>query len=240
MGLIIRITLVLHAAMAARQIVFVRHGLSKMNVALGRQPWGSPGFIDPDIRDAPLEPSGLAGARALREPLARDAADVELVVSSPLTRALATADAAFDDALARGVPALALPLAAERCYMTSDVGTPVSRLRDGVGKRFKFRQEEFPEDNWWYGALANSPEYAPPPANDWRPPGTYCSAGEPLDAFRTRMAALTEWLEARDEAVIGVTCHWGVLAALTGTSFENNEVRRIPLSELRVRTDVEY
>ena len=102
MGLIIRITLVLHAAMAARQIVFVRHGLSKMNVALGRQPWGSPGFIDPDIRDAPLEPSGLAGARALREPLARDAADVELIVSSPLTRALATADAAFDDALARG------------------------------------------------------------------------------------------------------------------------------------------
>ena len=96
-----RITFVLQAAMAARQIVFVRHGLSKMNVALGRQPWGSPNFVDPDIRDAPLEPSGLAGARALREPLARDAADVELVVSSPLTRALATADAAFDDALTR-------------------------------------------------------------------------------------------------------------------------------------------
>ena len=31
----------LHAAMAARQIVFVRHGLSKMNVALGRQPWAA-------------------------------------------------------------------------------------------------------------------------------------------------------------------------------------------------------
>ena len=105
----------------SKSIVFVRHGLSKMSVALGRQPWGSPNFVDPDIRDAPLEPSGLAGARALREPLARDAADVELVVSSPLTRALATADAAFDDALTRGVPALALPLAAERCYMTSDV-----------------------------------------------------------------------------------------------------------------------
>ena len=65
-------------------------------------------------------------------------------------------------------------------------------------------------------------------------------SGEPLDAFRERMAALTEWLAGRDEAVIGLTCHWGVLAALTGTSFENNEVRRIPLSELRVRTDVEY
>ena len=113
-------------------------------------------------------------------------------------------------------------------------------LRDGVGKRFTFRREEFPEDNWWYGARADSPDYAPPPADDWRPPGTYCSAGEPLAAFRARMAALTEWLAERDEAVIGLTCHWGVLAALTGSSFENNEVRRIPLSELRVRTDVEY
>ena len=54
------------------------------------------------------------------------------------------------------------------------------------------------------------------------------------------MVALTAWLAARDEAVIGLTCHWGVLAALTGSSFENNEVRRIPSSELRVRTDVEY
>ena len=54
------------------------------------------------------------------------------------------------------------------------------------------------------------------------------------------MKALTEWLEARDEAVIGVTCHWGVLAALTGSSFENCEWRRMPLAELRVRTDVEY
>ena len=113
-------------------------------------------------------------------------------------------------------------------------------LRDGVGKRFTFRREEFPEDNWWYGAHADSPEYAAPPADDWRPPGTYCSAGEPLSTFRARMAALTEWLAERDEAVIGLTCHWGVLAALTGSSFENNEVRRIPLSELRVRTDVEY
>ena len=119
-------------------------------------------------------------------------------------------------------------------------GNAGTKLRDGVGKRFTFRDDEFPEDNWWYGALATSDAYAPPPADDWRPPGKYCSAGEPLDAFRARMGALTEWLEARDEAVIGVTCHWGVLAALTGTSFENCEVRRIPLSELRVRTDVEY
>ena len=235
-----RIACLAHTAMAVRQIVFVRHGLSKMNVALGKQPWGSPNFVDPDIRDAPLEASGLAGARALREPLAQGAADVELVVASPLTRALATADAAFEDALTRGVPALVLPLAAERCYMTSDVGTPVSILREGVGRRFEFRREEFPSDNWWYGALEDSDAYAPPPTKDWRPPGRYRSTGEPVAAFRARMEALIAWLEARDEACIGLTCHWGVLAALTGQSFENCETRRVPLSELRVRTDIEY
>ena len=155
-----------------------------------------PNFVDPDpIRDAPLEPSGLAGARALREPLARDAADVELIVSSPLDASARDGGvAAFDDALTRGVPALALHAGRGALLRRADVGTPVSKLRDGVGKRFTFRREEFPADNWWYGARADSDDYAPPPADDWRPPGAYCSAGEPLSTFRARMAALTEWL----------------------------------------------
>ena len=29
-----------------------------------------------------------------------------------------------------------------------------------------FRRDEFPADNWWYGARADSPEYAPPPADE--------------------------------------------------------------------------
>ena len=60
-----------------RSVVLVRHGISEMNVAMPA--WGSPGFADPEIRDAPLTAEGLAGARALREAAARDFGDVELV-----------------------------------------------------------------------------------------------------------------------------------------------------------------
>ena len=65
----------------SRSVVLVRHGLSQMNVALSKQPWGTPGFVDKNIRDAKLEPEGVRGAKALRDRLAREAADVELVVS---------------------------------------------------------------------------------------------------------------------------------------------------------------
>ena len=54
------------------------------------------------------------------------------------------------------------------------------------------------------------------------------------------MAALVDWLNARDEATIGLTCHWAVLMALTGRSFENCQALRLPLEELYVRTDREY
>ena len=103
-------------------------------------------------------------------------------MSSPLTRALQTADAAWDVALESGVPALALPLAAERCYMSSDIGTRASLLAEGAGKRFDFRDAEFPSDCWWYGALDGDDAYAPIPADDWRPAGSYVSPGEPLEA----------------------------------------------------------
>ena len=107
-------------ATGLRSVVLVRHGISEMNVALARRPWGSPGFADPDIRDAPLTPEGLAGAERLRGTIG-DVGAVDLVVSSPLTRALQTSAAVFRDA---GVPAVATPLAAERCYLSSDVGAP--------------------------------------------------------------------------------------------------------------------
>ena len=45
----------------------------------------------------------------------------ELLVSSPLSRALHTADLAFQDA---DVPRLVLPLARERLWLSSDVGQP--------------------------------------------------------------------------------------------------------------------
>lgn len=198
-----------------KSVLLVRHGVSEMNVALARRPWGSPGFSDPDIVDAPLTADGVAGAAALRGTLG----DVDLVVASPLTRALQTATAAFDVA---ETPAVALPLAAERCYLSSDVGTPRSELA-ARWPRFDFADDR---ERWWYDEPRDD-------ATDWRPPGAYAYAGEPDAAFRARMRRLVAWLDARDEAAIAVVAHWGVFDALTGTSFANCEARRVPLATLR-------
>ena len=153
---------------------------------------------------------------------------------------LETADAVWDVALRRRVPAVALALAAERNYLSSDIGTPKTVLeRSAVGRRFNF--DYLPRESWWWvpdGHVGSG--YAPPPADDWRPEGAYCSAGEPEADFKRRMERLLQWLQARDEQTIALVCHWGVIMALTGESFKNCEVRRVPVEDLGLRDDVAY
>ncbi|KAJ8605812.1 hypothetical protein CTAYLR_000559 [Chrysophaeum taylorii] len=182
-----------------------------MNVALARQPWGSPGFKDPEIRDSGLTACGVAAAQRIEAP------PVDLVVASPLTRALQTAAAAYPQG------GIALPLAAERVYLSSDLGTPRSELQQ------KWPQFDFVGDeNWWYEA--DGPE--------WRPPGTYVCPGEPKDAFVDRMDRLLTWLRARPEKKIALVSHWGVIASLTGRDFDNCELQTLRLDALRVRNPI--
>lgn len=227
-------------AEGGKTVVLVRHGISKMNVALSKRPWGSPSFVDPNIRDAPLTPEGLAGAEALRALVVREYSHVELVVSSPLGRALQTASAAFDAPLAM-TPALALPLAAERLYLSSDVGSSRADLRATPhGRRFDMEHADFASEDWWWtppGAVLDAATgYAPPPPrNDWRPAGTYICAAEPQAAFEQRMTRLARWIHDRPESTLALVCHWGVISALTGRDFENCQLEEIPVSEIRLR-----
>jgi broad specificity phosphatase PhoE len=99
---------------SAEHVVWIRHGCTEMNEALERQPWGSPGFVDPGLYDTRLSPRGIAQASALAARLAHSSEldDVEVVLSSCLTRALETATLALD-ALLPAVPRVALPAARE-------------------------------------------------------------------------------------------------------------------------------
>ena len=207
-----------------RSVLLVRHGVSEINVALAKQPWGSPNFVDPDIRDAPLTAEGAAGAARLRAVLARDFAPPQLVVASPLTRALETASRAFDLERRGAPPAIALPLASERVYLTSDCGAPRAALV-GAWPAFSFVDAR---ETWWYDAPA-----VPRGDADWRPPGAYPRGGEPERAFAARMASLVAWLEGRPEGRVALVCHWGVIDALIGEDLGNCEAREVPLGALR-------
>ena len=57
--------------------------------------WGADGFVDPGLWDSRLTPQGEAQARALNAQLRGWWPEIDLLLSSPLRRALATAEIGF-------------------------------------------------------------------------------------------------------------------------------------------------
>jgi Fructose-2,6-bisphosphatase len=76
---------------------------------------------------------------------------------------------------------------------------------------------------------------------EWRPNGRgqrYSSHGEPSMAFEERMMALYKWLEEREENVICLISHWGVMGWLTGEDFDNCEIRDVPFEHIRAKREI--
>ena len=130
---------------------------------------------------------------------------VDLVVVSPLRRALQTYDLGLRPHLQdRNIPVVALPHAAERLYLISDVGSPVQELE----KEFpyvNFDEIEDPTRPWWWTPAGGA-------YTEWRPVGRrqrYACPGEPAADFAARMQRFQEWLDRRPEQKIVVVCHHG-------------------------------
>ena len=79
-----------------------------MNVYLSRNAYDSPGFRDPLMYDTRLTAAGAAGARAAAKLCGKLHPRPQLLVVSPLTRALQTAEHAFGTD--HGIPTLVEPL----------------------------------------------------------------------------------------------------------------------------------
>ena len=187
--------------------------------------WGSPGFTDPGLWDTRLTNRGEAQATKLNRELLSSGWSTELLISSPLTRALQTSMRVFD-----GVPVqrrTVSPLCAERLFLSSDVGRSPLELRED------FPAFDFPatlEPTWWYTPAEGEPQ---PP--EWRPAGKFCCPGEPEEVFHARLNAFKELLGCMPESKITIVAHWGVIHALTGKSLENCQTVTCCLSELPTR-----
>lgn len=215
---------------ANKDIIFIRHGTTEMNEHLGRpgKAWGSPGFVDPGLLDTRLTPRGVAQARALGEQFLADDPGVELLCCSPLTRALQTASLAFAGGRVSPDKRVAVcALAAERLYLSSDVGRPVSQLRGEFLEFAGFEFEGGEEASWWY-----TPPESGAAAAEWRPTGAYTCPGEPQAVFDARLELFKRWLAAQPESRIAVVAHWGVIRALTHRSLANCEVTKDDLRSL--------
>jgi len=191
---------------------------------------------------------------------------IDLIACSPLTRALQTTEIALVPHFRRGadssqqqqkqqqqgVPIVALPLASERVYLISDLGTTTVELKD------RFPYVDFDsgcttngngngnKDEWWWDSpLSSSRNEDNGSINDissinnyveWRPINegqTYACLGEPEVEFNERMTRLYDWLDSRNERSIALVCHWGVIDWLTGEDFDNCEMRAVDFSVLR-------
>ena len=239
------------ATISEKTVVFIRHGCTYMNEYLGRRvSFGAPNFSDvfPDdetrenfYRDSPLSP---LGERQAFELLARSKPKFldhcELIVTSPLRRALQTLHVGLKPHLAANkIPVIALPEAAERLYLISDVGRSVRQMEqefDYVDFKTGFDYSGKPRDAWWYQSSTEM-NYV-----EWRPSGQgqkYACPGEPQHCFDARMTRLYDWLLERPETYIVVVSHWGVIDWMLDMDFDNCQWKQVEWSKIRPKALVE-
>ena len=207
----------------------VRHGRTEMNEYLASNRWDASDFVDPLLYDTRLTKKGAAQAASLAPVTRFLDPKPEVLIASPLHRAMTTADLAF--AGCEGIRKETCALMRERVFHASDVG----RHPDAIEADFpdwcvKALREEHADANgvWWYAGEVGGDRM-----------GTASSAGgvvaqEPVDLFERRMGELVRWIESRPERSIAMVAHWGVWYSLTGREFENCELVTCELGDLRV------
>eukprot|EP01032_Pedospumella_encystans_P019099 gene19099-21724_t len=167
---------------------------------------------------------------------------MEVLLSSPLTRALHTAELVFRhqrNLLPANIPHIAHPLLRERLYLSSEVGRSRSELQCEFPH---WDLSAVPEDQpWWYvhPSRMNKVECVEQSINvksgviddPGSGNGTYCCEGEPSHVFAQRIQQLKQYLNDRPEQYMVVVAHWGIIRALTGQEFKNCEMKLVKTSE---------
>lgn len=182
------------------EIYVLRHGESTFNTRQDRE-------TDPIDFDARLTDRGREQAAEVASRISVLAAD--LIVSSPLTRALQTAEI-----IACGrIPVLVEPLIREWQVNSCDIGRPASTLR-----------REFPEfsfdllpETWWYKGA------------DGESPGPRGFIVEPMALFLDRVCRFRQWLRQCPGKRIVAVGHHAFLFHLARRELDNCELR--PLTD---------
>lgn len=79
-----------------KKIIIIRHGRTEMNEQLAIQEWGSDNFVDKRLFDTILTVTGIRQAQALnKEIISKSLGEIDLLISSPLSRTLHTAELSF-------------------------------------------------------------------------------------------------------------------------------------------------
>ena len=195
----IRTFVFLSIRMITKSIVCIRHGESTFNAAWRKAQ------VDPLHFDAPLSEAGVEQVRLVRMTLARW--PFELVITSPLTRALQTAAGLFDSHPSRP-PLIVSALLRERVENSCDVGRSSSQLAADF-PAFDFAHLQHP---WWHVDEA---------------PDARGICVEPVTVVETRVAEFRAYVLSRPEKLVAVVGHGTFLFHLTRRVLANCEIAEV-------------
>ena len=213
----------------SKTVYWIRHAESEYNASQKKPSriFSCRCCCDPGIIDAPITPKGQRQVQRLHESLHRlklfDA--VELVISSPLTRALQTAIGGF-----KGSQAAVMVHADIREIVDTycDIGSPVSELRlqeafsnvdfselEKIEDREEEEEERYVElkgaiphsDAWWFYSIEHGPRIP---------------IGEPKAVVDARAKHFLSFLASRPERVIALVSHSSFIRKLIGGSKLSN------------------
>ncbi len=174
-------------------IYFIRHGQSEFNAAFQ-------GGADPFIFDAPLTTLGFEQAEKTRLQVA--GLGITRVITSPLTRAIQTAQTVFEGR----VPIEVQQGHHELLKFSGDVG----RAPDVLARDFPTLNFEHLPQQWWHAG-----EH-----------GDTCVPEEPLHLFQARVANFVESLNALGEESVAIVGHGNAFQEIIGFMLDNCQVHQ--------------
>lgn len=189
---------------SVKKVIFVRHGQSTYNLGCidprtGKSHWmlrggptGDMSMVEEDYIDAPLTKKGVDQALGLRDRLKRKF-DINLVVCSPLDRAIATAINAIGETK---VPMVALDEVREMVFenaMCCKRGAISDKSKQYPNVDFSYIQKENDTDVYFDSLKGQR---------------------EPIPMVQGRLKKFLSWVSAREETTIVVFCHGALINTL--------------------------
>ncbi|EFA86828.1 phosphoglycerate/bisphosphoglycerate mutase family protein [Heterostelium album PN500] len=178
-----------------KKIYLIRHGQSTFNAA-----YHANGQKDPYLFDARLTELGEQQANGLAKIVDESLTDIELIVSSPLSRALDTTRRGFSNLISqKNIKTVVIPYHAETVKTSDDNGRPKSMVQ----KEFLDFDLSHIEERWWYLPTEIKSDFTIDTEEYFKTIGYQ----EPQESILKRIAIFKEWLLQREENCIAVVGH---------------------------------
>lgn len=197
---------------SGKRVILIRHAESLYN-AWRTKSFRNGSFLivcDPMIFDPQLSKKGENQAARLRQELHRSGihAEIDLIVTSPLSRAIQTCVKGFaldSDTPLTNCPVVACALHRERLDTSGDVGVPLEQLRESAPSCIDFEDDSLDGD-WWEGGGGRWDAVSQEVHKE-----NWCHAHARVLAFRS-------WLLQRPEPCIAVVGHSAFFKVFMGAS----------------------